>query len=61
MALDLFKLRKNFIELQDEHAHQCMQTPAADPFNHGIQIGQYRAYSMIVDAIGQAIKDSDPD
>lgn len=59
--MDLFKLRKQFIELQDEHAHQCMQTPASDPFQHGQQIGQYRAYEMIISAITEAMKQQETD
>jgi hypothetical protein len=41
--VDLFKLRQQFKDLLDEHAHACMRVPASEQFQHGVQIGQYRA------------------
>jgi hypothetical protein len=58
---DLVKLRTKFKELLDEHAHQCMRNPASDPFQHGVLIGQYRAYEMIISAVNEAMKDEDTD
>jgi len=59
--MDLAKLRKQFFALQDEHAHQAMQTPAADPFQHGVQVGQYRAMGDVIEAITLAMKEQDTD
>ena len=58
---ELEKLRKQFFGLLDEHAHDSMRTPAADPFNHGVQVGQYRAYEMVIEAITHVMKDEDTD
>lgn len=59
--MDLHVLRKKFIELQDEHAHQAMQTPASDPFQHGIQVGTYRSLGDVIEAITVAMKEQDRD
>ena len=58
---ELEKLRKQFFGLLDEHAHDCMRTPATDSFAHGVQVGQYRAYEMIIDAITHVMKDQETD
>lgn len=59
--MDLVGLRKKFQGLQDEHAHSAMITPASDPFQHGIQVGQYRALNDVILAISEAMKDEDRD
>ena len=59
--MDLHVLRKKFKELRDEHAHQAMQTPASDPFQHGVQIGQYRAIGDVIEAITAAMNDEELD
>jgi hypothetical protein len=58
MSHDIVKAMVGLREARQKYAEAAMDYPKADPFDHGIQVGNYRGLGVAIEFLDALIRDA---